>query len=204
MEDQQQLELVKEEAAAVSSSLTAKAEALTITTDQDAEGASGLLKEIADAKKGLETKRTGLVKPANDFVKSINTLFKSLASPIEQADSAIRSKLLKYRQDQAEIARKEQERLNKLAAQQQVRLDKKAEAKGVEAPTIVAPVVAPPPKTVAGVTARKVTKCRVVDAAKVPDRFKRIDEVALNAAVRAGERDIPGVEVYEEEVLAVR
>lgn len=193
-----------QEVAAQTSTALASAQTLTIAGDGDVASASTVLKQIADTKKSIEERRQFFVKPLNDQVKKINDLFKSLAAPLLEADSAIRSKVSAYRNAQAELARKEQDRLNKLAAQQQARLDKKAEQQGVEAPVIAAPIVAAPPKTVGNVTARKVWKWKVVNAAQVPEQYKVVDSVAVNTAVRSGERAIPGLDIYEEEQLAVR
>ena len=105
---------------------------------------------------------------------------------------------------QREAARKEQERLDKLAAAKQARLEAKAEAKGEEAPPpiIPMPVVSGPAKTtqLAGggkVTTALVWTFEVTDAAAVPREWLIVNEQAIGAAVRAGLRTIPGVRIFE-------
>jgi hypothetical protein len=199
-EDSQEIQAVQEQ----TGTIIETARTLTITADEDVERASVVLKSIAETKKGAEERRQFFVKPMNDQVKKINDLFKELVAPLLEADTTIRRKVSEYRSAQAEIARKEQERLNKLAAQQQARLDKKAETKGVEAPKITAPVVAAPPTKVGNVVARKVWKFEITDTTAVPRQFLAIDEQAIRAAVREGVREIAGVRIYQEEEIAVR
>jgi colicin import membrane protein len=56
----------------------------------------------------------------------------------------------------------------------------------------------------AGVSTRKVWRATVIDAALVPHQYLVVDQAALNAAVRAGEREIPGVRIEQLDELAVR
>jgi aminopeptidase N len=74
-------------------------------------------------------------------------------------------------------------------------------------PAILAPrVPAPAPlKSVgASVSTRKRWTYEVQDFARVPDEFKELDRGAVQAAVRAGRRDIPGVRIYQETDASVR
>jgi len=177
---------------------------IAIASDADIEGASVVLKSIADTKKSIEERRQFFVKPLNDQVKKINDLFKELAAPLVSADTLIRGKLSEYRSVQAEIARKEQERLNRLAEQQQERLNKKAEKEGVEAPKIIAPVVTQLPTKVGNVATRKVWAFEITDSALVPRQYLVIDDKAIRSAIQAGAREIAGVRVYQKEELVVR
>lgn len=201
MFDEQSKEI--QEVKAQTGSVVETAQTIAIDNDADLENASGVLKTIADTKKEVEARRQFFVKPLNDQVKRINELFKGLAAPLLEADTMIRRKVSEYRAAQAEIARKEQERLNKLAAEQQARLDKKAEKKGVEAPKITAPVVAAPPTKVGNVATRKVWKFEITDAGKVPAEYLVVDETKIRRDVNAGVREIPGVRIFQDEQIAV-
>jgi hypothetical protein len=66
------------------------------------------------------------------------------------------------------------------------------------------PVVAELAKTISGVTSKKVWKFEVVVEDDVPKAFWRISESAIGDAVRGGVHNIPGVRIYQEDVLAVR
>jgi hypothetical protein len=64
------------------------------------------------------------------------------------------------------------------------------------------PTVEAPAKTVhtasGKVTIRSVWKHRVTDFDALPDEYKIADDVKIGKVVRAGIRQIPGVEIYEE------
>lgn len=53
-------------------------------------------------------------------------------------------------------------------------------------------------------TRKKVWTFDVVDAASVPREFMAVDEKKIRQAVKNGEREIPGVRIYEKSELAVR
>jgi hypothetical protein len=51
---------------------------------------------------------------------------------------------------------------------------------------------------------RKVWRATVVDEELIPRHYLKIDQAAINAAVKAGERTIPGVRIEQVDELAVR
>lgn len=127
--------------------------------------------------------------------------------------------------ENAERERKAREETERLRREEEERVAAEAKAAGLNeadakelaameaatAPT-VAPVIQaappPPPTTVrsslGSVTGRMVWKFRVNDPAKVPLAFKVVDETLIRRAVAEGAREIPGVEIYQEEQIAGR
>ena len=68
-------------------------------------------------------------------------------------------------------------------------------------------VVAPAAALRSGMGSANVVKrwtAVVVDEAQVPRAYLKVDQVAINAAVKAGMRDIPGVRIEQSDSLAVR
>jgi hypothetical protein len=57
---------------------------------------------------------------------------------------------------------------------------------------------------VAGVSVSVVWKWELVDPAQVPDAYLSVDPAKLDAAVKAGERGIPGVRIYEDTRVIAR
>ena len=139
--------------------------------------------------------------------KAIIAWFIAHDAPLEKVQVEIGRQHLTYQAKADEAARKEQERLRKLAEARQARQAAKAEEKGLEAPPVVIPMptIQAPPKTLhtasGSVTTRTVWKHQVVDMAALPDEYKIADEVKLGKVVRAGIREIPGVRIYEEMVV---
>jgi hypothetical protein len=73
-----------------------------------------------------------------------------------------------------------------------------------EAPRAIAAPAAPLASPSGRVAERKVWRATVVDENAIPRQFLRVDQAAINAAVRAGARQIPGVRVEQVDELAVR
>lgn len=91
------------------------------------------------------------------------------------------------------------------ALQEEAKAVAEAETVIPEIPVPDVTVGAPAPK-VEGVSTRKVWRWRLVDFAQVPDQYKALDETKVNGVVKALKDGaaIPGIEVYAEEVIAVR
>lgn len=111
IQQDQQVQVLSTEATA----LERQADALQVVDNATLTGATDMLGRIAGLKKAIEARRTALVKPLNDHVKSINAWLKGVAAPVEAADQTVRSKVLAYQQEQERIRRAEEERLRKLA-----------------------------------------------------------------------------------------
>lgn len=191
------------------SDLELRANALVVYDDTTAGEATNALGFIASAKKKLEEKRTFFVKPLNDQVKAINTMFKQYNTPLDNADRTLRGKVLAYRQEVQRKAREEEERLRKLAEKEQKRLEKKAEKKGEPAPPpIVMPTIEAAPKTIQAdmgtATTKTVWDFQIVDESQIPREYMVVDEKKIRAVVKAGVREIPGVKIYQTEQLAIR
>lgn len=153
--------------------------------------------------------------PLNAQVKLIRGDFDAMAAPAKEADQILARKTSDYRMKIAEAARKEQERLRRLAEKRQAAAAARAEAKGLETPVVVplVPVVAAPAKTVktesgAKITYRKQTHFEVVDPSSVPREYWTLDEKKIGAAVRVGiatpDNPIPGVRIWVTEEATVR
>ncbi len=70
---------------------------------------------------------------------------------------------------------------------------------------IAEPVVAPlPQRTHAGAATRKRWTATVTDPAQVPREYLVVDQRLINAAVKQGVREIPGVSIEHVPELAVR
>lgn len=186
-------------------------ESMEIADQEGMERATGLLSMIARAKKSVEERRKFFTKPLNDQVSKINALFKELASPLEEADKALRQKMLDYKREQDRLARAERERLRKLQEKEQKRLERQAAKKGAPAPPPPPPVPYATEQTpittrseAGTVTAKKTWDFEIVDESKLPRQWLIPNEKAIRAAVKAGVRDIPGVRVFQREDLSVR
>jgi len=169
-----------------------KAEKMEITSPKQEAKAYENLKVIKDALKFVEDKRTAITKPLNQSLREVNAMFKKLAEPLNNADSILRSKVKAFRDEQAEIARKEEERRNK------IRESHKERGHKVHAPAIVESVVS------SSTVTQKRWTFDVEDISKVPSKYLVVDSAEVRDAIADGTREISGLKIYQKETLVVR
>jgi len=114
------------------------------------------------------------------------------------------------REAQAEPMASQAEKAAAVAAERAATLALAVETKAAQQATLARVVIAPAreiAKTIAtragSVTARKVWRFEIVEPMRVPHEYWVVDEKRIGEAVRAGVREIPGVRIYEDELLAV-
>ena len=188
-------EEVKDISAEVNDLITAVTD-LEVCDASTNEYAISLLAGIAGVRKKAETQRKAFTEPLNRSLKEINSFFKNFLAPAEKADGTLRVKVLLFR-------REEEERTRKQAAE----LQKKLESEAGEG-TTPAPVVAQtPPTTVqargGSATVKKTWDFALYDFDLIPKEYLAVDTKAISQAIKAGIREIPGVNIFQKESLAV-
>jgi hypothetical protein len=190
--------------------LLARAHEIEIVDHASDMEAKEFVVQVTRARRRWGELRTWFVGPLNNQVNAINSLFKAQAAPVEQAEQIVRKKVATYFAVKQAEARKEQQRLQKLAEARNARQAAKAEANGTEPPPAIfpLPIVATPEKTThtasGSTTIRRVWDFEIVDEMAVPREYLAVDERKIGAVVKAGIRNIPGVYIFEKEELAVR
>lgn len=171
-----------------------------IQNDDEYADAAELLKVVKHKHKLLDDERTISVKPLNDEVKEINAWFKPALDRLKQCETELKKIMGDYSLEK----QKEQQRLLAEAA-------KAAEAALVTSSNpqqsvmqLVQQATAAQAPKVAGVTVSKVWKWELVDPSQVPSEYWSIDASKLDAALKNGVREIPGVRVYEDARVIAR
>ena len=188
-------------------SLLKYAELRVISTADDIKPATDDLAIISKAKKAIEGKRREYVKPLQEQVKIINDAFKVLTQPIEQADQITRGKILAFQAEQTRI-RQEQEEINRKRLEA-AEAEKRLKGELSESVNLVE-VISEAPKRVSTemgtIGQRDNWKWEVIDFAQLPDEYKVVDSALLTATVKKhhDEKQIPGVRIYNEPIIAVR
>ncbi len=158
---------------------------LIVKTDQDQADAITVLAETKDKMKRIEHWRKFFVDPLNKQVKSINNVFKSQLDPLKVLEGRIKHALKDYA-DEKEAALLE-------------------EAKNASEPVEALKTSV---RTDSGLMSRKkIWKWRVKDEAKLRNAYPELfvlDEKAVNAMVKGGAREVEGIEIYQETVIALR
>jgi hypothetical protein len=175
------------------SPLLAQVSNYVIKTVEDVDSASAFLKKIKDAETGIENKRLEFTAPLNQSLKAINDTFKKLKAPLLEAKMLLTNRILDWRRAEQEKIAKEEERRRKIQ-----------EAHEKQGHQVNEPVVMLRPDTHIGNSqVRKVWKWKLTDFTKLSDEFKTINGVYVNQKIREGVREIPGLEIFQEEELSI-
>lgn len=183
------------------------------------------LKEIAQKKKDFKAQRDKYVKPMKDSIKAIDEKLQEPIKTLEKMEAIVRETLNNYL---AEVNRREQERLaleKKKAEEEALRkmeelehaklqsgeydeVTQKAIArtvdheqnKIVEATTKQEKINL----STSGASVSMVWDFEIIDKAQIPLEFLKVDETAIRNAIRAGEREISGVKIFQKPQLSLR
>lgn len=183
------------------------------------------LKEIAQKKKDFKAQRDKYVKPMKDSIKAIDEKLQEPIKTLEKMEAIVRETLNNYL---VEVNRREQERLaleKKKAEEEALRkmeelehaklqsgeydeVTQKAIArtvdheqnKIVEATTKQEKINL----STSGASVSMVWDFEIIDKAQIPLEFLKVDETAIRNAIRAGEREISGVKIFQKPQLSLR
>lgn len=175
------------------SPLVKQAGGYKIDSVQAVDKASLFLKKVRDAEYNLEAKRLEFTAPLNQSLKAINETFRQLKTPLTQARELLTGKILTWKRAESERLMKEEARRRAIQ-----------EAHEKAGHQVNAPVVLERPEAKIGNTqTRKVWKWRMVAFSKLDDAYKTTNDVYINQRIREGERNIEGLEIYQEEQLSI-
>jgi hypothetical protein len=165
--------------------LIAEAKAITVVkTAEQAKAAGEIVTAIGEMSRAAEEKRKEWGAPFTAVVKGINAAFDATFAPADvekrRLAGLVAAKSLADKQAAEAAAAAENARL----AKQYEKDQKKAEAKGEDAPPPPPKVVASAPTSYGGAQVRTATVLIVVDASKIPARFL----VDVNANLKAEDR----------------
>ena len=166
------------------------------------------LSQVKHRAKIVDDKRRSYTDPLNAAVKLIKADFDTILNPLDQAEVVVKKGIQTFRDAEdfrrKEAARKEAEIAAKNAVQPIARGDMSPEAigKAQEASVALQQANAVAPRTVTTQTGqlrtRKDWKFEVVAPLDVPRDYCSPDAAIIRAAVKGGEREIPGIRIWEE------
>lgn len=202
-----------------------QAKLISITDAVSYDSAVRFLKEVNTKLKDFKAQREKYIKPMKDSIKAIDEKLKEPIKLLENTDTTLREKLNTYL---SEVRKREEERLileRKKAEEDAIReIDKleqtKAQAgeydevtqkaiqrtvenqqnKAIEATVLDNKINL----STNSASVSMVWDFEVTDKSLLPLEYLKIDEVAIRNAVRNGERNIPGVKIYQKPQLSLR
>lgn len=164
--------------------------------------ATDILSVIKSVLNKCEERRKFFVKPLNDHVSRINLFFKNFTQPLETEESNLKTKVIQYRQIVEAKRLEEEKRIQK----EHAKLSKKLEARGED--PLPVPILAPQKQTIfsdsGALTAKKIWTFDVLNLDRVPRQYLILDDKKINAVIRGGVREIPGLKIYQKETIAVK
>lgn len=207
---------------ATTSELCENAAGIVIMTRADLSHATDLVKALKSRFRDAEDERKRLVKPFNDGVDAINARFKLMTVPLKEAEDDLKSKMLDFQMEEAKRAREEADRVEKIRLEAEKKRREEAEAQAAvsdRAPIPAAMQEAPPApivslhkpttygQTGAVSTVKKQWTFELEDIKALADArpdLVVVDTVKINQEIRGKGGMIPGLRVFEKDVLQVR
>lgn len=178
------------------SKLENAASSLTIATTEDYTQAVDLVAQLKDRGSKIKILKESITKPANEILKNARAMFAPVEAQHANAEAIIKTKLLDYKRQKDAEAREAEAKIAAKVEAGRMRLDtaekKLDNIERVENTTR---------GNVGEVQVRKVKKVRIVDAALLPREYLIPDDVAIRRDALGG-KTIPGVEIFEEEIIA--
>lgn len=151
----------------------------------DAQLAGQVIKDVSDKVREIEKRRKRVTEPMLRAKKEADALFKEWTKPLEDINKHLRAELVAYDARQEEARKAAEMEARKAAA-----LDEDPEK--VRNLLVKSSQKTETPK---GVTFTKKWVATVVDFAKLPDEYKKVDDVKLRALAKKsqGNDEVPGV-----------
>ncbi len=189
------------------------------------------LKAVKAKAKELTETRMSLTRPIEESKKKIIALFNAPLEFLVKAEGSIKRAMVGWQDEQEKIRQAEQARLDKLQQEKEAKLRAAAEKEAArianlktdaakeratakaeelkaqaDATAEAQMVVESKVEEVSGISTRKVWKFEVVDINELPREYMVADEAYIGKIVRAsqGKKEIPGVKIYSENIIASR
>lgn len=196
-----------------------------IENEADKENAVIMLKEISDYKKAIKKQEDELSSDAKKELAEIKAMFNEPKSFLNDAEEIVRGKInhflneqkarmeaeaLAIKQKTEDEALKQAEELEalKLGAGEYDAVTRKAMIEAIEAKQNklidATAKQAEINQSSANSVVRKVWAFRLTDLSKVPLQYIQLNETAVRNAIKAGERNIAGLEIFQECQVAIK
>ena len=202
-----------------------RAKLISVTDAVSYDSAVLFLKEVNTKLKDFKAQREKYIKPMKDSIKAIDDKLKEPIKLLEDTDTTLREKLNSYLN---EVRKREEERLvleRKKAEDEAIKeIDHLEDAKryaleydevtqkaiqrtienkqnkAIEATAFVEKINL----STNSASISMVWDFEVTDKSKLPLEYLKVDEVAIRNAIRNGQRDIAGVNIYQKPQISLR
>ncbi len=173
-----------------SMTIIGKSQELVIFSDKENEEANNILKLVMGLKKGIKAYWKDSIDKAHQAHKAIKAKENEMLKPVEEAERRIKGKTTEFLTKKFKEQREKEKKLQDQANQEGIKVKVKVETS--PAPT--------------GQISKEYWFAEVFDKALVPEKYKIVNQSALNQVAAAEKKDasIPGVEIKMEVRTQVR
>lgn len=189
-------------------SFKAEMDKFEIVDDASAAQCTEAVAKSANLIKVLDTQRKEKIKKHDTFVRSVNRFVKVYRDQVEDIVKTGKEKIGAYAYKKEQKRRQAEADAQKAAAKVQDEMDKQAKKGGyepVQMPAMVAPRESGPVRTESGsASTRMVWTWEEINYMDCPLQYLMIDKKAVDAAIKAGIRDIKGIKIFEKPEVRVR
>ncbi|MHB8674619.1 MAG: hypothetical protein ACYDAK_13210 [Candidatus Limnocylindrales bacterium] len=177
--------------------LQESANALTIKSPDDMSVAADILGTIKQAENTITARKEEITRPLMRGLSSIRDLFKPMELTLDNAKKVVKAKVIAYQTVEEDRITKEKARIEKRVEKGTMRMDTAIEKFGT-----IGDVQKNAKGTSGKITMRTVMKMRVVDIESVPREYLIANMPMITEAVLKKKVAIPGVETYQEKIIA--
>lgn len=146
--------------------------------------------KIKDKLEQLEIERKEITAPMNESLKVVNDRYKTLTVPLKELKDKIEKMILDYRRVEEEKRLAEETRLIELS--------------GNELATVTNSVPAVIETKLGSTSFVKKWTFKIVDISKISRKYLMVDEDKIKEAIKNGEREIKGIDVFQIEEMRTR
>jgi len=185
--------------------------AMEVVDDKTAAQITDLASSAKKAGRAIDMAMKAFVSPANERIKEIRGFAKIFTEKAAAIEAEAKTKIKAWHQSERIKREKEDAEKRRLAEIANKKLAEEAKAIGmseedtpkVEVPT--APKLPPVIRTQNGAksSVSMVWKFKVEDLCLIPGEYMIPDNVKIGKAVRAGVRDIPGINIFQDEQISI-
>lgn len=175
------------------------AESLVITNDTELASATDILSKVKKLGKMIKERKEEITRPLMDSLNSVRDLFKPIEQSHAEAERIIKSKMLAYQEEQERIRAAEEAKIAKSLESNRIKPET-AIKKMENLPEVQTSMKG----SVGAISTRIVKKVRITDETKIPREYLTPNMPLINEAALKQGKEIPGIEVYEEKVIAAR
>lgn len=173
----------------------------SVTSEVGVMSCTDVVSKVSALKKTMETNRKNTIKDADFYVRSVNRFCKIYRDKVDGIIKAGKAKIGNYQFIKEQKRREAEAEARKAKDSLQADLDKKAAAGGyepVQMPDPVVPETTGPVRTESGSSSTlMVWDWEITNQIEVPVRFLSVDSKKVDQAIKAGIRDIPGINIFQ-------